>query len=439
MPETPVDVEVWLHELLPDVDLERYMDFEEEDEQLIIKIISRLGKHDWVMIHDLVLKHGGEYDSHKQRWTLAKPKIEEQPKLVPGYEKMQQRIETKLEETTPINHDAETIKASESEIGQIYPVVKDQFGNILDGFHRKDVDPNWKETTVDVADPLHALRIRVHANVIRRDISWDEKHKWVTEARRLLNPNDPTQPSQREVAKVLGLGKSWVYQYDTCPGSGQGKLDYQLYNVWKTFKLNPRFGADSPGRTPHQIIANLLYYYTDENDLVLDPMAGGGTVIDVCATMNRKCLAFDINPCRKDIVKNDVLKVLPLDEKCDFIFLDPPYYKQKEGYIENQFNSSIESFYEAMRTTLLNCFGVLKEKGTLALMLKPMGLRESGMFEWEDLTLKCHVLAIEIGFKLIKRICAPLSTQQYERLDVARAKKNRYMLNTLRDILVFQK
>lgn len=220
---------------------------------------------------------------------------------------------------------------------------------------------------------------------------------------------------------------------------GNATMEYPLYNVWKTFQIDDAYGQDYPGRTPHQIVANLLYYYTEEDANVCDPMAGGGTTIDVCKRMNRNCRAFDINPVREDVEQNDVLKGIPHSSVYDFIFLDPPYYVQKDDYIRNEFNESLESFYDAIRKTLQNCHDVLKEKGILALMLKPMGLHENGQFQWEDLTLKCHAVAEQIGFKLIKRIVAPLSTQQYDALDVHRAKEGHYMLNTLRDILVYQK
>ena len=29
-------------------------------------------------------------------------------------------------------------------IGQLYPVLRDARGRVIDGFHRIDVDPNWK-------------------------------------------------------------------------------------------------------------------------------------------------------------------------------------------------------------------------------------------------------------------------------------------------------
>jgi len=30
------------------------------------------------------------------------------------------------------------------------------------------------------------------------------------------------------------------------------------------------------------MIAHILYYFSDQNDLVFDPMAGGGVVADTC-------------------------------------------------------------------------------------------------------------------------------------------------------------
>lgn len=40
----------------------------------------------------------------------------------------------------------------------------------------------------------------------------------------------------------------------------------------------------------------LLRIFTKENDLVLDPLAGSGTVLHACYLENRKCIGFDIDP-----------------------------------------------------------------------------------------------------------------------------------------------
>ncbi|MBN1328500.1 MAG: class I SAM-dependent methyltransferase [Candidatus Heimdallarchaeota archaeon] len=80
-----------------------------------------------------------------------------------------------------------------------------------------------------------------------------------------------------------------------------------------------------PGVTPAFVIWNLLQRYTKVNDLVLDPMSGSGTTIDVCKMENRRVLGFDIVPTRKDILPADARK-LPLEnELVDFIFIDSPY------------------------------------------------------------------------------------------------------------------
>lgn len=109
-------------------------------------------------------------------------------------------------------------------VGEIYPVIKDQYGNILDGRHRKKVNPNWKETAVEVKDELEALLIRVHANIMRREVSVEEKQEWVREARRILQARG-MKGTQEEIAKVLGLSQRWVSKYDLEP--------YQKHNVRK--------------------------------------------------------------------------------------------------------------------------------------------------------------------------------------------------------------
>lgn len=46
------------------------------------------------------------------------------------------------------------------------------------------------------------------------------------------------------------------------------------YDVWRFSKPHELFGYDYDGRIPGQVILQLLYFYTREGDLVVDPMAG---------------------------------------------------------------------------------------------------------------------------------------------------------------------
>jgi len=62
------------------------------------------------------------------------------------------------------------------------------------------------------------------------------------------------------------------------------------------------------GVTPAFVIWNLLQRYTKEGDLVVDPMAGSGTTIDVAKELNRKAIGYDLNIVRPDIIKTIAVK-----------------------------------------------------------------------------------------------------------------------------------
>jgi DNA modification methylase len=126
-------------------------------------------------------------------------------------------------------------------------------------------------------------------------------------------------------------------------------ISIRFSDVWN-FRLlheDERFGQkDYPGRTFAQLIFNTLYFFTEKGDLVVDPMAGGGVVGDVCKVMGRRCHMYDVNPVRKDIAKYDLVKqqglFLPKEaENADLIFWDPPYYKKKKEEYGPQSISSL--------------------------------------------------------------------------------------------------
>ena len=70
----------------------------------------------------------------------------------------------------------------------------------------------------------------------------------------------------------------------------------RTWDQWNFNECDERFGDDWPGRIPAQLVAHTLFYFTKPGDLVLDPMAGGGVVPDVCLAFERKCHAFDLAP-----------------------------------------------------------------------------------------------------------------------------------------------
>jgi len=138
------------------------------------------------------------------------------------------------------------------------------------------------------------------------------------------------------------------------------EFEPKVYDVWNFSECDNRFGVEHPGRIPGQIIQNILYYYTKENDIILDPMAGGGVTQDVCETMNRKCYSYDINPKRDFIKKHDITNGFPDDIKnISLVILDPPYYKKKEQeYGKNSISFlNREQYLKSIEKIAKNCKG----------------------------------------------------------------------------------
>jgi hypothetical protein len=71
------------------------------------------------------------------------------------------------------------LKKSEK-IGQLYPVLVDAKGNVIDGFHRLEADPNWRRQRIREIDTEEKLLVaRCVSNWHRRQVSREEKVEWI--------------------------------------------------------------------------------------------------------------------------------------------------------------------------------------------------------------------------------------------------------------------
>jgi DNA modification methylase len=132
----------------------------------------------------------------------------------------------------------------------------------------------------------------------------------------------------------------------------------------QSYGKTPKGSNKYAGVTPAFVIYNMVRRYTEPGDLVLDPMAGSGTTIDVCKEEGRKVIAFDVSPTRPDIKRNDARK-LPLDDSSiDMVFIDSPYgdnidYNDQQANI-GKLSAESEEFYEALDKVIGECHRVLK-------------------------------------------------------------------------------
>jgi len=118
------------------------------------------------------------------------------------------------------------------------------------------------------------------------------------------------------------------------------------------------------GVTPAFIIWNLIQRYTKKDDLVVDPMCGSGTSIDVCKEEDRRVIGYDVAPRRKDIIKNDARKIPLEDNSVDFVFIDSPYsdnikYSDDSRCI-GKLSCEKEEFFVALDTVAKEIHRILK-------------------------------------------------------------------------------
>jgi len=93
----------------------------------------------------------------------------------------------------------------------------------------------------------------------------------------------------------------------------------------QSYGLTPKGDNKYAGVTPALIIYNMIWRYTDPGDLVVDPMCGSGTTIDVCKEEKRRVIGYDMHSTRPDIIKNDAREIPLGDNSVDMIFIDSPY------------------------------------------------------------------------------------------------------------------
>lgn len=136
------------------------------------------------------------------------------------------------------------------------------------------------------------------------------------------------------------------------------------------------------GATPSYIIWNLLMRYTRENDLIVDPMCGSGTTLDVCKDLGRKAKGFDIAPFRSDILKADA-RHLPLESaSADFVFVDPPYSDHLKYSLEKECIGRIKAedpkYFEEMEKVIVEIKRVLKPRRFMGLTICDSFKKKSG-------------------------------------------------------------
>jgi hypothetical protein len=320
----------------------------------------------------------------------------------------------------------------------------------------------WRRERGIIAWHLHKLgwtqeKIGEKLGVDRRTVSviLAEKRQMTVFGKDL--PPDWNDRLIQQEAERLGipLVDAWALALDGMDDAERLKrlgITLQPYDVWHFARCHELMGGTYPGRIPGQLVCHVLYFFTQQGDLVVDPMAGSGTTLDACLLMNRRARGYDVDlRCgRDDIEEHDLTRGWPDSVRlASLIFWDPPYYKKMDG---GQAGFGDEEGYGQASISRLDSHEYLAWLGdafaSLVSLVRP-GTRlaflmgdwtgegskrledRSGIYIWHyaDLLQKA-------GWQIMRRIQCPLSTQVVHPNIVEDFRTKRRLARLTRDLLI---
>jgi len=174
--------------------------------------------------------------------------------------------------------------------------------------------------------------------------------------------------------------------------------DYPRQSYGKAPKGNNKF----QGVTPAFIIWNLVQRYTQPGDLVVDPMAGSGTTVDVCKEEGRKVICYDIAPKHPEVIQNDARNIPLPDGSVDLVFIDSPY-GDNVSYSEHpkdigKVSCEEERFYHELEKVAIEAHRILKAGKVMGWLIGDQWVKKR---------------FTPVGFKLYERL-----TKYFETVDL---------------------
>jgi len=235
----------------------------------------------------------------------------------------------------------------------------------------------------------------------------------------------------------------------------------RTWDQWEWNDCDKRFGDDWPGRIPAQLIAHILFYFSKQNDLIVDPMAGGGVTSDTCLAMNRRCWAFDmidrpetrpeIEPHTWTITADSQLNSTSTDkltgskEKPDLIIFDPPYFDKKasdydknsiSGLPKKEYLQFLEAFFALLKQNAKKTTRLAFINADWRDFQNKPAAEESG----KGAILIDDYLRIlnKTGWQHTHIIQAPMSAQRFSAVVVSAMQKKRMLGVTSRYVIILK-
>ena len=213
---------------------------------------------------------------------------------------------------------------------------------------------------------------------------------------------------ETDLAKKYGLSQPQISNIINAQKPSSTKSSIQPkprkifdFNYWNFRDDKKHKSGSFFGKTPEIYLLNLLWYHTNVLDVVVDPFAGKGTMMDACKIMKRRCISSDSNPVagKSGIKKWDIMDGLHPDvkkeDKIKLLLLDPPYwiqarnaYPQKKSNPKDLTNMSIAKFNEAF-DDFFEEIKALNSIKQIAILINPT-IYNNGKFIFADHNIDFH-------------------------------------------------
>lgn len=229
-------------------------------------------------------------------------------------------------------------------------------------------------------------------------------------------------------------------------------LDFAKKPNWATHK------SDWRGNWSPEVARNLILRYSNEGDILLDPMIGGGTTAIEAKILNRHIICSDVNDKALErtkasldfevendtwqkVVKRDARDLSKAnDESIDFILTHPPYadiIKYSEGKLGDDLSNihDIDKFADEMEKVAKELHRVLKKGKYCAILIGDT--RRNKMYQ--PMAYKVMDRFMKAGFQLKEDIIKRQFNCKATGFWVKKSQESNFLLIMHEHLFIFQK
>jgi DNA modification methylase len=227
-------------------------------------------------------------------------------------------------------------------------------------------------------------------------------------------------------------------------------------DLWNFNDCDKRFGDVWPGRIPAQLVAHILYFFSKQDDLIFDPMAGGGVCADTCLAMGRKCWSLDMDDrpdTRPEIEpyhwnldnKWNDLPIMNSKGKPDLIICDPPYFDKKASEYAQESISGLsrKEYLQFLEKFFIFLKKISKKTTSLAFVNSDWRDFQNCPADKEDpgqsiLVVDYYEIFKKTGWTLTHIIQAPLSSERFNAGVVSAMQKKKILGVVSRYVMILK-